>query len=315
MRTEGRTVEQEMARLATAAHGVVTRGDLLAAGVSASGIRRRVQKGVLIPQYPGIFRVGHSSPSTHATYLAAVRACGAGSALSGLAAAHLLGLRKGRPPPPEVTTPTERRVAGVRTRRCRGMDRRDVIDFSGIPVTSVARTLVDLAAVLPVDALARVCHEAGVRYGTTPAQVEAVLARRPTSRGAGKLRAVMRGDAQVTLSVLEREFLKLLRDAGLPLPMTNRVANGRRVDCRWPTHKLTVELDSYRFHNSRHSWEQDHRREREARAREDDFRRFTYGDVMERRRATVAELRRRLGPDRPVREPVSEPKAGQHASR
>jgi hypothetical protein len=314
MRGESRTAEQEMARLGTAAHGVVTRRELLAAGVSASGIRRRVQKGVLIPQYPGVFRVGHAAPSVEATYLAAVRACGAGSALSGLAAAHLLGLRKGRPPLPEVTTPTERRVGGIRTRRCRDLDRRDVIIFSGIPVTSVARTLVDLAAVLSVDALARACHEAGVRYRTTPAQVEAVLARRPNSRGAGKLRAVLRGDAQVTLSVLEREFLKLLRDAGLPLPETNRVASGRRVDCRWPAHALTVELDSYRFHNSRHSWEQDRRREREAHARGDDFRRFTYGDVMERRGATVAELRRRLRPDRPAREPGSEPKAGERAS-
>jgi very-short-patch-repair endonuclease len=63
------------------------------------------------------------------------------------------------------------------------------------------------------------------------------------------------------------------------------------VDCRWPEQRLTVELDGYRFHNSRHSWEKDRRREREARARGDEFRRYTYGDVMEDPRFMLAELR------------------------
>ena len=152
------------------------------------------------------------------------------------------------------------------------------------------RTLVDIAAELPVDALARACHEAGVRYGTTPKAVEAVLARRPTSAGAKKLRRILHGDVHVTLSTLEARFLELLIDAGLPLPETNRRAGSRRVDCRWPDQKLTVELDGYQFHNSRHSWEQDRHREREARARGDEFRRYTYGDVFERPALMLAEL-------------------------
>jgi hypothetical protein len=131
---------------------------------------------------------------------------------------------------------------------------------------------VDLAAVLSVDDLARACHEAGVRYETTPRQVEAVPARRPNTKGAGKVREVLRGDVHVTLSKLERRFLERLREAGLPLPQTNRPAGGRRIDCRWPEHRLTVELDGYRYHNSRHAWELDRHREREARARGDEFR-------------------------------------------
>ena len=111
--------------------------------------------------------------------------------------------------------------------------------------------------------------------------VEAVLARRPNSPGAAKLRAILRGDVRVTLSRLEARFLERLREAGLVLPRTNRPAGGRRVDCRWPEQRLTVELDSYRYHHSRHAWEQDRRREREARARGDEFRRYTYGDVFE----------------------------------
>jgi very-short-patch-repair endonuclease len=161
----------------------------------------------------------------------------------------------------------------------------------GIPVTSVPRTLVDIAASMTVADLARACHEAGVRYGTTPAQVEAVLASRPSNRGAGKLREVLRGDARVTLSGLEARFLARLTAANLPLPQTNRPAGGRRVDCRWPVRRLTVELDGYRYHHSRHAWEQDRRREREAHARGDDFRRYTYGDVFEHPRQMLAELR------------------------
>lgn len=111
---------------------------------------------------------------------------------------------------------------------------------------------------------------------------------------------MIHGDVPVSLSVLERRFLALLRDAGLRLPVTNRPAGGRRVDCRWPEHRLTVELDSYRYHSSRHAWEQDRRREREARARGDDFRRFTYGDVFESPGPMLRELRRALLSTRPA---------------
>jgi very-short-patch-repair endonuclease len=94
---------------------------------------------------------------------------------------------------------------------------------------------------------------------------------------------------------LESRFLSRLEEAGLPLPLTNCPAGGHRVDCRWPEHRLTVELDGYRYHHSRHSWEQDRRREREAYARGDSFRRFTYADVFERPAQMLIELREPLG--------------------
>lgn len=278
-----------MAALARSAHGVVTRRELLAAGISDTQIKKRVRKGALIRQYPGVYRVGHAAPSTDASFMAAVKACGEGAALGGRAAGWFLGLLKGKAPRPEVITPTERRVAGIFTHRVR----RETTKIRGIPVTTVAETLVDLAAVLTPAQLARACHEAGVLYGTTPRHVQEVLARRSNARGARALMAVMRGDVKVTLSRLESEFLRLLREAGLPLPVTNRVAGGRRVDCRWPDRKLTVELDSFRYHNSRHSWEQSFRREREARARYDEFRRYTWADV-ENPQLMLGELRRLL---------------------
>jgi hypothetical protein len=88
--------------------------------------------------------------------------------------------------------------------------------------------------------------------------VEAILALRPTAKGAVTLR---------------------------------RPAGGRYVDCRWAEWRLTVELDSYRYHGSRHAWELDRRREREAYARGDQFRRYTWGDVFEAPRPMLRELR------------------------
>jgi very-short-patch-repair endonuclease len=299
MRHSGRTAEQIIAAVASRQHGVVTRAQLLAEGLSASQVVRLVRKGTLIRVHPGVYRVGHAAASTEAVYLAAVYACGEGALLSGRAAGHLLGLSRGKPPHPEVLCPTQRRIPGVLTHRTRSPHSRDATTFKKVPVTTVPRTLVDLAAVLSEEDLARACHEAQVRFRVTPSKVELVLERRANSPGAGPLRRILRGEVHVTLSKLERRFLELLRESGLPLPVTNRPAGGRRVDCRWPEHRLTVELDGYRYHSSRHAWEQDRRREREAHARGDQLRRFTYDDVFESPRPMLAELRSLL-PTQPM---------------
>lgn len=290
MRPQGRTAERELARISHESHGVVTRRQLATAGLTPSEIRHRVASGSLLRVHRGVYRVGHRAPSVEASYLAAVLACGEGAVLSGRAAAHLYGLLRGQPPRAEVTAPSQRTVAGVSTRRVRN----GVLESTtrrGIPVTTVARTLVDLAGDIGGLDLARACHEAQVRYATSPEQVETVLARCPSRPGAGVLRRILLGDLPVTLSALEVRFLERLRTAGLPLPLTNTLSGGRRVDCRWPERRLTVELDGYRYHRSRHAWELDRRREREARARGDEFRRYTYGDVAEDPELVLVELR------------------------
>ncbi len=291
MAIQPKTVERRIAARARRAHGVVTRRALLEAGRSSDQIGQRVRCGALIRVHRGVYPVGHAAPSLHAHYVGAVLACGDGALLGGAAAAHHLAMTRGRAPQPEVLAPTHRHVPGVVTHHVRTLCPADGLLHEDVPCTTPARTLVDLAARLPEPDLARAAHEAGVRYRTTPRQVGAVLARRPNTPGAAALRAVMSGDARVSLSRLESRFLKLIREAGLPLPQTNRPAGGRRVDCRWPAQRLTVELDSYRFHNSRHAWEQDHRREREAYARGDAFRGYTWGDVFEHPQPMMAELR------------------------
>jgi very-short-patch-repair endonuclease len=288
------TVEETLGRIARRQHGVVTRKQLLAAGVSKEEIRRRIRKGALLGVHSGVYRVGHKAPSIEARYHAAVLACGEGAVLSGEAAGWLWGLVKGTAPPPEVTAPTRREVRGVRTRHAR-RGATEATTRHGIPITTVPRTLVDLSSLLQLEDLARACHEAGVLHGTTPRHVEEILSHRPSTPGAKQLRKVMHGEVHVTLSRLERRFLARLREARLPEPVTNRKAGEKRVDCRWPQHNLTVELDSYRYHSSRHAWERDRRREREAHARGDQFRRFTHDDVFDDPEQMLGELSALLG--------------------
>lgn len=285
-------LDRTVGLLAGRQHGVVARWQLLAAGISARWIEKSLSKGWLIRVHPGVYRVGHTAPSMEADYMAAVLACGEGAALAGRAAGQLLGLIRGIPAPEaEVITATERRIPGIATSRGRRGDRTDMTTWKGIPVTTCARTLVDLAAAVTAGELARAMHEAAIRHGTTPDEVDEVLARRPTSPGAGMLRDVIHGDQGRLFSSLESRFIRMLKDARLPLPVTNRLAGGRLVDCRWPKHRLTVELDGYRYHASRHAWELDRKREREAYARGDQFRRYTWGDVVEHPGPTLREPR------------------------
>jgi very-short-patch-repair endonuclease len=281
MGTRGRTTDEIVARLASRAHGVVTRGELLAAGLSQRQIHRRLRRGTLIVAHRGVYRVGHRAPSVEARYMAAVKAAGEGALLSGLAAGWLWGLVRGQAPPAEVSARTERRIKGVKTRRVRRLGKGTV--WRGVPVTTVPHTLIELSSLLSFDELAKAAHEATVRYETTK-----------VDKAPQRLKAILEGDAPILLSRLERGFRALLRQQGLPLPITNRPAGAHYVDCRWPQHKLTVELDSYKFHKTRHAWEQDRERDREARRRGDVMRRYTWRDVFEEPDEMLAELQELL---------------------
>jgi hypothetical protein len=272
-----RPILRNASRIAGRQHGAVTTAQLLALGLSRSAVKRWHAKGLLHREFRGVWRFGHRAPSYQARYTAAVLACGEGAALSGPAAQYHYGLRRGDPPPPEVTAPTERAIPGIRTRQ-RTVPTRI---WNGIPTTTVPQTIADLAPVLSLDALALVCHEADVRFGVT--RVEAT--NRP---GAAKLRAIYDGDHDLILGWLERELRRLLSGANLPLPRFNRRQGRHYVDCRWPG--LTVELDGYRFHRTRHAWEQDQERRRAARRRGDEFRRYTHADLTEHPAETIAEI-------------------------
>jgi very-short-patch-repair endonuclease len=300
MRPRIRTVDEKVARLAGKSHGVVSRDELRSAGLTQAEIKSRLARGFLISIHRGVFRVGHTAPSLEARYLAAAKACGPGSVLAGRAAAHLLHLLRGSPSLPEVLTPRHRRPSGVTVRRCRRIDPRDATEWRGVPVTTVPRTIVDLAAALEPPDLARAFHEAVVKHQIKPVAVERVLGRRHNWPGAKDLRRVIWGDEPVSLSKLESSFIAAVRRAHLPLPETNRQIDGRYVDCRWPAHRLTVELDSYAYHGTRHAWERDIDRERRARARGGEFRRYTWRDVAEDPEPMLKDLRALLSHQLPL---------------
>ena len=239
-----------IAGIASRQHGLVTYPELVRAGITKKHIETRLARSSLFRVHRGVYLVGHGNLTLEARYLAAVLACGEGAALAGRAGGFLLGLLRSAPDMAEVITATERRVDGVITRRRRSAKPLPTIVFKRVPVLAPAALLVDLARSLTPTELGRACHEAGIRHKTTPANVEAVLRSQPNAPGARVLRAVISGEIKVTLSKLEARFLALLTADGLPLPITNRPAGTKRVDCRWPQHRVTVELDSYTFHNS-----------------------------------------------------------------
>lgn len=276
------------AAIARRQHGVVTRTQLLSAGVSASGVERWLAKRLLHRVHPGVYRLGHRAPSVEATYLAAVLAGGEGVALSGFAAVHLYEALRRRPPAPEVTGGVDLRLRGVITRRLVPLAPDELRLQRGVPVTSPARTMVDIAGAATLPVLGEVGHHLGVRYRLRADEVFAVMARRGRVNGATKLRAVYEGDAAVLLSRLERKFVRLISEHGLLPPVTNRKVGSFYVDCRWPG--LTVELLGFRFHASRHAWTRDQRRAREAYARGDEFRAYTWDDVDLAPDVVLAEL-------------------------
>ncbi len=276
------------ASIAGRQHGRVAWRQLVEAGVDRNTTQRWLRDGRLRPVHHGVYALGHGAPSTDGDWMAAVLACGTGAVLSHRAAAHRMRLLGGAPPRPQVTVPTtaHRRRPGIVIHRVRALHPLDVSVLDGIPITTVPRVLLDLAPSTTTEELTRMCHEAWVRHHTTPAQIEACIARNPGKKGAPKLRRALHCDA--TLSALETGFLRLLDAHGLPRPRTNIDHGGDKVDCHWPELGLTVELLSYRFHATRHAFEQD-----VARRRRSNHVAYSWGDVFERGDATVADLRER----------------------
>jgi very-short-patch-repair endonuclease len=192
--------------------------------------------------------------------MAAVLACGPGTVLSHRSAAALWDLGVAWGGAVEVTADAEHRCDGVLSHRSRTLRSEHVTIRAGIPVTTVARTLIDLADVLPDRALARAVNEAQIRHRLRlAALVDDVRGRRAATR----LRSFLEhSDDAPTRSVLEDTFLALIDREGLPRPRVNQRVEGYEVDMVWHRQQLIVELDGRRFHDHRTAFERD--RERDA---------------------------------------------------
>jgi very-short-patch-repair endonuclease len=252
--------DAEIARLARVQHGIVRREQVLAAGLNRGALEYRVQVGRLIPVHRGVFAVGHLPTSPHARAMAAVMACGPGAVLSHRSAAALWDIEPRWRDPIEVTARGRRRHPGIRVHRA-ALDERDVTDHHGIPVTSAARTLLDLADVLDDAALTRAVNDARLNRRLALDTLAELLERSP-GRATTRLRAFVRRPTAPTRSAFEDAFLAMLDRYGIPRPEVNQVVAGHEVDGFWREQGLVVELDSHEYHDDDESFETD--RDRDA---------------------------------------------------
>jgi len=286
--------ERELTALAERQHGVVSRRQLLDAGLGRRAIGRRVEAGRLRCLHRCVYAFGYQRLGSRGEWMAAVLACGEGAVLSHRSAAALWGLR--RPPSGSVD------VSAARGRRRQGITIHEgsIVDSErttvvGIPVTSVARTLFDLAEVVDEKQLGSAFEEADrLRLMRMP-ELEAVCARGHGRHALRPIRALIDAGQtpEDTQSPLEDRVLDLCHEHHLPLPVTGARVLGREVDAFWPAQKLMVEADSWKFHGHREAFERD--RARDAAMQAEGYRviRLTYRR-LEREPAAVASQLRRL---------------------
>lgn len=292
-----------LAQLAAGQHSVVSYAQLVRLGIKGSAIERRVARGRLHRLHRGVFAVGLPNPTRDGVLLAATMAAGPDAVVSHLDAAamwELMDPQRGRI---HVTTPRRSRTGppSLRLHRARRLHRHDVTSIRGIPVTTVARTAVDLTDLLRVPSLARVLREADyLRLLDLPA-MDAAMARAHGRRRLASLAAALEihRPATVVRSELEHRFLDLCRRAGVPEPETNvRLrAAGRRyeVDCLWSEQRVVVELDGAAAHDTSRGFERD--RERDAALAAAGFRplRYTWRRVSQDPQGVTREVRSTLG--------------------
>ena len=289
--------------LARRQHGVVARRQLAALGLSRNMIDRRVAVGRLHVVHRGVYAVGHTALSRYGRWMAAVLACGTGAALSHASAGALWEIRASAAILIDVSVPRAggRKRPGLRIHRAATLLADEVAVHCGIPVTTPARTLLDLAAILQPRPLERALDEAEKRELTDYPALEALARAHPGHRGARNLQRVILGHlagTTMTKSVLEERFLELCRDHGLPKPLVNWWVEAKEVDFFFAEHRLIAETDSWTHHRTRRAFEND--RARDALLARAGYRtlRFTHRQIQDDPTTVAATIRSQLAADR-----------------
>jgi predicted transcriptional regulator of viral defense system/very-short-patch-repair endonuclease len=295
MEDKGRTERRPLAlaALATRQHGIVSAGQLRALGYSTTAVSKAAARGRLHRIHRRVYAVGHRDLTWEGRCLAAVLACAPALASHGTAA-WLWGLLRTRPTRFQLTAATRRRRKPEFEVHFADLAGRDRALRDGIPVTSVPRTLLDLAAAGPPRRLPLALERAEERRLLDLRSLDGLLARRAHHPGAVALRQALdtyRPQPAFTRSNLEKRFLALVTEAGLPAPRMNFVVGRFEVDAFWPQAALAVELDVFETHGSRRSFEEDRERDEELLLRGIATVRVT-GRRLDREPATVL---RRLG--------------------
>jgi len=269
-------------RLSDEQHGVVSRTQLLALGMSESAINHRLENGRLHRIHRGVYAVGRPQLDPRGRWLAAVLACGPRAALSHKSAAALWGILHGDPKPIEVSLPMglQRHRKGVKAYRRSRLTTADVTRHAGIPVTLPALTLIDLANQLPTARLEAAIKAADTLGLVDPEELRQAAGRAGMARGASRMRELLdRRVFAMTDSELERRFLPLSQRAGLPKPLTGANVAGYRSDFYWPGLGLVIETDGLRYHRTPTQQAKDHERDQAYAAAGLTALRFTHAQV------------------------------------
>ena len=289
-----------LAGIAARQFGVVTASQARACGLDRSGIQRRLAVGRLQRLWRGVYAFGHQELRPEGRLLAAVLACGPGAVLSRRSAAGSWGMLATARERIDVTVATRGgrpRREGIALRCVRRLDPRDVTELDGIPITTPARTLVDLDAVVPDRLVERALDQAYVLRLLAPGELEDTIERvnGRRTRPLRRLLSAERRGAAVTRSELEERFLALVRRGELREPEVNVRVHGYEVDFLWRAERRVVELDGYAFHSVPGAFERDRRKDVDLELAGFRVTRFTYRQVTDEAEDTLKRVRRILG--------------------
>jgi very-short-patch-repair endonuclease len=288
-------LERAIGALARRQHGVVTRTQLIGLGLGTGAIDWRLRTGRLRALQRGVYFVGPVAPQL-AGEMAAVLSCGRGAVLSPRIATSLWRLLPPPTPPGDIEVTVmgrdPGRRPGVRVHRVRRLEPDEVTTFQGIPITTPARTALDLAAIVSARELEQAVAEVQRRGLADPRRLGVLVGRYPTRRGAGLLRRLTRPNERpaITRSQAEERFLALIRDAELPSPEANVMLHGFEVDFLWREERLVVEIDGYAFHADRQAFERDRRRDAELAAHGYRVIRVTWRQLLDAPTVVVARV-------------------------
>lgn len=258
-----RRVDRRVAYLAAEEWGVVSTHELRCLGLSDAAVARRVERAFLYRLHRGVYAVGHTGLTKEGQWLAAVKACGDGAVLSHYSAGALWRFVPwdGREPEVTVPGPGTRIHTGIRVHRSACLDRKDVMTRDSIRLTSPARTLLDLASVLPYKPLRRAVREAMAQRRVAIRQLVEVLGRTGPRRGSNKMARIIADGYAPTATVLEDVVLDLILAGGFERPDVNKplIIDGRRTvpDIRWSEQRIIVEADGAQWHEHKLAREDD----------------------------------------------------------
>jgi very-short-patch-repair endonuclease/predicted transcriptional regulator of viral defense system len=256
--------DEEIASRATRQHGVIARAQLAEIGLSLDAIDHRVKLGRLQLLHRGVYAVGHRSLTRHGRWMAAALATGPGAVLRRRSAAALWRIREGEPARVEIASPRDHRRPGIAVQRI-VLPPDELDEHDGIPVTTPARTLLDLAAVLNEHQLARAAERAEALRLGSPTSLQELIDRYPRRPGTPTLKRLVEEHRIVpttTANDRERRFLTFLDANELPRPLVNESVDPYIPDFRWTEQRLIVELDGFETHGTRAAFERDRARDR-----------------------------------------------------